>query len=633
MTEKNYKYFKKTAWIFFMVMLIVSMTDLSLMVSQKLTEKNLPFKQENGIVTEIEDEALEEVLQNKVITRIDTFKFLPVESESTEDSDSNITIMRTKTFTGVTIDLSPDFDLANKDSVEIVLRDTLTNSIESRFVKTSNTLNKLGLLAILAGFAMFIFTFFNSFLLLKYSSAKENILIVFFLLCLMTPSPDFILGKLLQGIWEILISPFWGILFYHFVLIKAKSQKKVKNLYFISGGLFTAAFIAGMVFNFDNENIHIWSAFWMFKGFLLLGKEYKKSPSIELKRLWVAFGGIGASMISIITIVVVALLVTLIAGVSDLTGLSLLLKSYSQILGIITAIVILIPVLGIFLGFFWFLGSFSWSLLTGTALDVKIRSTLIYTIVGVFFVIVFGLVDYSLGELLQNIFGKFVGSEFVAGIPVTIGLIAFFNPVRNKVEKIVDNKLNTSELDFLEKTETFTHDLSEEGVLEGFEEYICENLIKILPIEKIALISFEKEIEDFKFNEVRGSDIIENSRVEDEHSYLLENKIRKNYGTLNENLQDISSFALLIPIIFESGHKWFLALGKKNDNSLYSKRDEQALIQLAERIKLSLKFILAYEDIVDKKYSQTIEEYERNSVEKDRIIEELRGILNNENEN
>jgi len=365
----------------------------------------------------------------------------------------------------------------------------------------------------------------------------------------------------------------------------------------------------------------------MFKGFLLLRKKYKKTRSIELRRLWGAFSGIGISLISIILILIIGIIIAVIAGASSLTGLSVLLKSYSNIIGIITAIVILIPILGIFLGFLWFLGSFSWSLLSGTALDVKIRSTLIYTIVGVFFVIVFGLVDYSLGELLQNIFGKFVGSEFIAGIPVTIGLIAFFNPVRNKVEKIVDSKLNTSELDFLEKTETFTHNLSEEGVLEGFEEYICENLIHRLPISKVALISYDNEMKNYKFNEIRGSDIVENSKVDDVHLYLLENKIHKNYGALNEDQQDISSFALVIPIIYDLDHKWFLALGKKNDKSLYSKRDEQALIQLAERIKLSLKFILAYEEIVSKKYHLTIEEYERNSIKKDRIIEELKKAL------
>jgi hypothetical protein len=260
-------------------------------------------------------------------------------------------------------------------------------------------------------------------------------------------------------------------------------------------------------------------------------------------------------------------------------------------------------------------------------MDVKIRSTLIYTITGVFFIVVFSLIDYTLGELLQSLFGKFVGSEFLAGIPVTIAMIALFNPVRNRIEKLVDSKLNTSELDFLENTQTFTHNISEEGVLEGFEEYICENLFRRLKLTKVALISFDKNMNAFKFNEIRGSDVIENSQVSDKRLYLSENKIQKNYNNLNDNPQEISSYSLIIPIIFDNMHKWFLALGQKNDNSLYSKKDEQALIQLTERIKLSLKFILAYEEIISEKYKRTIAEYEKIIREKESEISKLQLAL------
>ena len=643
MSEERYKLLKKIGWILFFILLILNITDLSLKINSELVIKTIPFKLDNGRPQDIEDETIKDILKNKIITKLDTIDIKTKLNEQLDEreeeadeqenepssSDLNITLFQTSSSNGVHFDFEGPLRFSKNDSIEITFKDTLTNVAGSLFIKTSPTLDTLALLKLLPTLILLIFTFFNSYLLLRYSSVKENILIVYFLIFLMAPSPDLILGRHLLYFWGILLSPFWGILFYHFVVLKVAVRKKIKRLYLISLIIFGIAFAGSFILKDDLGFVHIWSAFWMFKGFLLLRKEYKKSHSIELKRLWGAFSGIGISLISMILIFVLVMIIGLIAGASSLTGLSVLIKSYSNILAVIAGVVILIPVLGIFLGFFWFLGSFSWSLLTGTALDVKIRSTLIYTIVGVFFVIVFGLVDYSLGELLQNIFGKFVGSEFIAGIPVTIGLIAFFNPVRNKVEKIVDNKLNTSELDFLEKTETFTHNLSEEGVLEGFEEYICENLIHRLPISKVALVSYDNEMKNYKFNEIRGSDVIENSKVDDVHLYLLENKIHKNYGTLNENQQDISSFALIIPIIYDLDHKWFLALGKKNDRSLYSKRDEQALIQLSERIKLSLKFILAYEEIVDKKYHQTIEEYKKNAQEKEKEIQELKNTLSN----
>ena len=70
-----------------------------------------------------------------------------------------------------------------------------------------------------------------------------------------------------------------------------------------------------------------------------------------------------------------------------------------------------------------------------------------------------------------------------------------------------------------------------------------------------------------------------------------------------------------------------LALGKKSDKSLYSKKDEIALVQLTDRIKLSLKFILAYEEIVNKKYHQTISKHENIVKGKDEVIRMLKKEL------
>lgn len=633
MSDNVYKFLKKCAWILFFILLVLSLADSILAIYEGTIEKTLPFKQENGVVVETTDDSLWEIFENKIITKIYTPEIIPNETETetekeTNSGTSNLVLFRSEAHRGIQINFNSDYDKVDVDSIEIVLQDTLTDVSEHRFIKTDSELDRMGIINIAGNLALMVFAFFNAFLLLKYSSAKENILIVFFVLFLITPSPSLILTKPLIYIWEILLSPFWGVLFYHFMVLKARTTKKIKKLYLISTIIFLGGYILSLLIKESFDFVHIWSAWWMLKGFLLLRKEYIKTRSIELRRLWGAFSGIGVSLISIILIFAIAIIVALFAGISSLTGLSLLIKSYSEILSILIAIIVLIPILGVFLGFLWFLGSFTWSLLTGTAMGVKIRSTLIYTITGVTFVVLFGLVDYSLGEILQSLFGKFVGSEFIAGIPVTIGMIALFNPVRNKIEKLVDGKLNTSELDFLEKTETFTNNISEEGVLEGFEEYICENLMHRLKLVKVALVSYDNNMKAYKFNEIRGSDMIENSKVDDVNLLLMENKLQKNYGVLNENPQDISSFSLIIPIIHDPVHKWFLALGQKSDKSVYSKKDEQALVQLTERIKLSLKFILAYEGIVNKKYHRTITKHEKMLKEKDEMIKMLRKELN-----
>jgi len=359
----------------------------------------------------------------------------------------------------------------------------------------------------------------------------------------------------------------------------------------------------------SNLLLYAWSIIWLLISFIKLWKTYKTSGSMELKRLLNAFKGL--------FLAIVALIVALIFG-----GILYFTSSgqtefgvYNLQMGFLIGF-ILLAMLVFIIGILWFFGAFTWSLLTGTALGVKIRSTMIYTIVGVMFVVFFGLLDYSLGELLQKLFGRFVGSEFIAGIPATIGLLMFFNPVRQKVERMVDNRLNTSDLDFLEKTDTFTDVIAGEGVIEGFEEFICENLTKRLPIKKVALISYNLDKKAYIFNEIRGSDVEENSVVEDVHLTLLENKLHRNYGALNENDQEIASFSVVIPIIYDLDHKWFLALGRKMDGTSYSKKDEEALTKLAAKIKLSLKFILAYEHIINNRYVDSLEE-------KDKFIERL----------
>jgi len=266
--DKNYNILKKCAWILFFTLLIVSIANLILVFSENLFKKKLPFKHENGIVTEIKNETIDEIFLNKIITKIDTTIIEPVviEIESideTGEEEDEITRRLVYQSDGMGFDINLDTGFVNieKDSVEIVLKDTLTDIVEHRFVKSVRELNRLGLLRIAGIFALLIFTFFNSFLLLKYSSAKENILIVFFVIFLMTPSPDLVLGKSLQYFWEVMLSPFWGIMFFHFMVLKAKVRRNIKKMYISSVIIFLIAFILSLVFDNNFDFVIIWSAF------------------------------------------------------------------------------------------------------------------------------------------------------------------------------------------------------------------------------------------------------------------------------------------------------------------------------------------------------------------------------------
>jgi hypothetical protein len=628
MTDNLHKILLKTGWVLFFTFLFLNLINWGFTIKNNVFIRSLPFDIENGKAVNFKDSTLVDIFHNKVITAIDTLAVQITEQRTSEDTVSQ---RRSINFRFTDQDESPailEIDdmneevhevIGNKKEVEITYADSIstqTITIQTIPYKRYSELINIGFNAL-----FLLFIFFNSFLLLKYSQSKENILIVLFLLLLSSPDklPGFDISLFVTNI----SSGFLGVLFYHFIVQKVNPEKKVIKIYLLTVLLIFITYPLGLRITTNlGVLLYVWSIVWIFIGFIILWKAYKKTGSITMKRLLNAFRGIFISLVSIIAII---LLAAILKFYFDVNG-SVQFGIHNIRTGVIV-VLLLISLLGFFIGILWFFGSFTWGLLTGTALDVKIRSTMIYTIIGVVFVTFFGFVDYSLGELLQSLFGRFVGSEFIAGIPATIGLLAFFNPVRNRVEKFVDTKLNTSDLDFLEKTETFTDALTGESVIEGFEEYICENLIQRLPITKVALVSYDKEMKSYKYNEIRGSDIEENSKVEDIHLYLLENKMIRNYGPLNENQQEIASFALIIPVIHDLEHKWFLALGKKNDGTTYSKKDEEALTKLANKIKLSLKFILAYDNIVKNKFNETLQEKEKRIENLKQQIKELEDKL------
>ncbi|GEM_PF-1195926 len=633
-SDKIIKILGRLGWAVFFIILGLETVNLVYREKTNLHRYQLPFDLQDSIAVNFTQEGLDSLFAGKIITRLDTIALgnSPDVSKEASEKGPSVTYMRDKTFLlSVDNDRKPQVkqedwtgDLENriddylqgKTQLWLEVKDPITGTINKIPVNTVIKFNTDELYSLSIIILVLLFTFFNSYLLLRYSQAGENILIVYFLIFLVTPSLKYLPIELLSDIWSKLISPFWGVFFYHFIAVKLSERPDVKKLYIRSAIIYLLVFLLGFHRHGDMFEIilYIWPVYWLLRAILLLRKEFRASQRIEYRRLLSAFKGISISGIGIAIVLGCALLL-----ITVLPGAHFLLHSdmLSKILGLTFGLSAVAGVLIVCIGVLWFFGSFTWSLLTGTALDVKIRSTLIYTIVGIVFVTVFGLIDYSLGELLQYLFGKFVGSEFIAGIPGTIVLISLFVPIRNKVERIVDNKLNTSELDFLERADTFTKNLTDEGVVEGFEEYICENLIEQLPIDKVALISYDSELAGYRFNEIRGSDVIENSMVEDCKNVLKGVLIHDIHETTIDNPQDISSFPLIIPIIYEDSHKWFLALGKKRDSSIYNKNDLISFEKLVDKIKLSLKFILVYEDIVNGKFEKTIQK-------KDEIIHKLR---------
>lgn len=623
MKDSVHKVLSKLGWLIFFFFIFLNLVNWAFIIKDDFFIKRLPFRLDEGSAVGVQDSTLAAILEDKKIVRIDTLDITRFEDSQNETNGPQLLIFHSNTEDEEAEDLESAIDevIKNKQTVEITCQDSLGRTLYT--VDTISRKDYSSFITIAFNALFLLFIFFNSYLLLRYSQAQENILIVLFLLLL--ASPNDIAGMSDFNIIITSSAAILGILFYHFVQEKLGNSYNIKILYFISIGLIIIGTILHLVFQFSaNLVYYAWSIIWLLVSFKILWKAYKASKSMDLKRLLNAFKGL--------FLAIVALLIAFLFG-----GILYFTSSgqtefgiYNLQMGFLIGF-ILLAMLVFIIGILWFFGAFTWSLLTGTALGVKIRSTMIYTIVGVTFVVFFGLLDYSLGELLQKLFGRFVGSEFIAGIPATIGLLMFLNPVRQKVERMVDNRLNTSDLDFLEKTDSFTDVIAGEGVIEGFEEFICENLTQRLPIKKVALISYNLDKKAYIFNEIRGSDVEENSIVEDVHLTLLENKLTRNYGALNENEQEIGSFSIVVPIIYDLDHKWFLALGKKLDGTSYSRKDEEALKKLAAKIKLSLKFILAYEHIINNRYVDSLEEKDKMIARLQKQIADLAIKLNEKN--
>ncbi|MBN1948740.1 MAG: hypothetical protein JW784_03265 [Candidatus Cloacimonetes bacterium] len=588
------------------ILLVIQITDQYLRISNDLRIRTVPFiLQEEGFL-QWRDPEMNRQWQNWYLTELDSIQIHELNAVQISGTDGNDSGVKSRFVTQdlniFVLNMALPQIIGKRDYIDITLKDSVSGEVLRERVETVSTVNYLFLAGFLFNIILILFTFTNSWLLLRYSKSKENLLVVAFLVLLFYPSPDRVLSGVLLNVWLFLLSPFWGVVFYHFVVIRTGAIAKLKKLYSISAIVYLIIFLLALKGS-NSGILQVWSAYWFIRGYLLLRKSRHQTASMPARRLLAAFGGLGFSLLSAISFLAVIILISLIFGVSALFwGL----ENINGLLVIIILLLFLLPLLGMFSGILWFMGAFSWGILTGTALDVKIRSSLIYTLVGVIFVTCFGLLDYALGEMLQSLFGNFIGSEFIAGIPATIGILVFFNPIRNRIETVVDQKLNSSELDFINQTEAFTRNLSREGVQEGFEEYICENLIRLLPISKVALVVYDSREGIYRFNEIRGSQIPENDPVDDRLSLLGTTGIIRNSRTSGEEPAEIASFAMIVPILYEAEHKWYLALGSKQDGSSFTRKDEEALQKLAERIKLSLKFILDYEQILQGRIAEAM---------------------------
>jgi len=351
MTDNLHKILVKTGWALFVTFLFLNLINWGFTIKDDFFVRTLPFDIENGKAVDFSDSTLVDILQDVIITKIDTL-ILPEQEETyqvREDSRS------------INIQM-PNWDVGasnlNEQSLENRIRQTIgkrheieinyADSVNTQSIMVQTVLIKDYTILINMGFnAIFLlFIFFNSFLLLKFSLAKENILIILFLLFL--SSPDSISGLSFISNFSNALMGFLGVLFYHFILEKVKLEKRVKHIYLIAVLLIIICQIIDSIFSFPIQVIlYIWSLYWMFAGFVMLWKAFKKTGSITLKRLLNAFRGIFISLVSLIFVIILAAILGFYYGASD----SVQFVGINNIQTAVLVIMILITLLAFFIFF------------------------------------------------------------------------------------------------------------------------------------------------------------------------------------------------------------------------------------------------------------------------------------------
>lgn len=617
-----YKKLNTITIIFFWALLVINLFNLVISTYDNLFVRELPFQLKDGKAIDFHSAELEEELAGADIIKIDTLNVLPISVPRVVDMELNLgtifTISPSEAESAVPKTLQENIreHIDDKEEVRVYYRSEGESEISETTIETVAKMNYATLISFFFTFVLFFLIFFSAYLLIHHSEAKENVLIVFFLLILVIPEGVRFFPQLRY--FNYFCTAFLGLLFYHFICLKIQKGNPFPSLYIISLFLGLSVisfdFIVGMKLDYL---LYIWTFILFVLAFIKLTRFYKKNRIPELRRLINAFGGL---FYGLMALAVIAFIVVLLIGANTFLSNT----AWLMTINVVLAFLIVLLLLAFLFGFIWFLGAFTWSLLSGTVLDVKIRSTLIYSIVGILLVTLFGFIDYTLGELIQDYFGQFIGSKFMAGIPAAIGLLVVFNPLREKVEKVVDKKLNTNELDFLQVTETLAEELSSDEMIEGFEEYLCTALYKKLDISKIAIIKYDRAANRYRFRDIRGTDLPKNSIVSDTKGILSQNKIIRRYGEKLVPEDDVASFNLIIPVVYDAEMKVFLALGKKNDNSSYTKRDEEALQKLTDKVKLALQFIVSYEKVIHRKYDRQLKA-------KQELIEKYREQLHAKN--
>ena len=184
MKDNIYAVLSKLSWILFFLFIFLNIVNWAFTIKDGVFQRSLPFSLEDGKSVGIQDSTMAAILENKEIVKIDTLDITRFKGAQERSGGPQLMIFQTNLGEIETDDLDIAIEdvLRGKQTVEIAFQDSL--NLNTYIVDTIPNKDYTALINVGFNALFLLFIFFNSYLLLRYSQAKENILIVLFLLLL-----------------------------------------------------------------------------------------------------------------------------------------------------------------------------------------------------------------------------------------------------------------------------------------------------------------------------------------------------------------------------------------------------------------------------------------------------------------
>lgn len=250
-------------------------------------------------------------------------------------------------------------------------------------------------------------------------------------------------------------------------------------------------------------------------------------------------------------------------------------------------------------------------------IDFVFKKTVFYTILST------SVIGIYVATILtfESIFQSFTGYSSLA-IKIVAGFIitATFQPLRSRIEIIIDNLFFRGKLDHQEAIAEFTHLLVTVLDLRELLNLIV-SMSGLLNTRQVAIFLFDEDTAHYKIRASTGLDQITKEIEFDAQSDLvrllistrkvvLRSKIESaytssDYAILHAEIDSLKAI-IAIPIFIKNSLKGILLLGEKLSEELYSKEDINMLTTLADEAGIAIENAQLYGDL-KRTYLETVQ--------------------------